>query len=296
MLQYLKNKLRTSLSSNKYKPPQPQGEFSARIIHRHRTFWKSADAEYVRNLPMDANMPLAQWKAEPHWQRTLSNKNNSREFAKMHGCLVPELYWKGRDLEQLDFKIMPEQYVIRPTIGHSCNLVFLMNKGFNLMDKTYYSETQLRAELDKALRKNPYMEFLIEEFVRSESGEYKIPDDYKISMFNGEVALIDVINRVSPKEGLSSCYDENWNMIENISQFYKQAPYQKPPACLEEMITFAKTLSKSYEIYVRIDFYATDKGAVFGEFTPTPAAGAGFTPKAEQVLAGYWDKYCNGSI
>jgi hypothetical protein len=44
------------------------------------------------------------------------------------------------------------------------------------------------------------------------------------------------------------------------------------------MTEAAVRFSKAYEIFCRVDFYATDKGAVFGEFTPIPAVGKGFTP------------------
>lgn len=58
----------------------------------------------------------------------------------------------------------------------------------------------------------------------------------------------------------------------------------------------AKRLSNTYEIFTRIDFYATDKAAVFGEFTPTPGAGNDFTPEGDKLLSAYWDNYCNGMV
>ncbi|WP_439882648.1 ATP-grasp fold amidoligase family protein [Pontibacter sp. MBLB2868] len=296
MLRMLKNNLGTALSTFRNSYKKEDGEFSRRIINRHRAFWKAADAEFIRNLPMNHSIPKEQWKVGNNWQRKLSNKSNAREFAKMHGCRVPELYWKGRDLSLLDTKKLPGQYVIRPTIGHSCNMIYLMDNGLNLMDRRSYSANDLKQQMAEALQKNTHLEFLVEEFIRTEKGEYKIPNDYKMSFFNGELAVIDVINRLSPKTGFSSCYDANWNPIDNISPHYQKAPYQEPPACLDEMITLAKKLSRSYEIFVRIDFYATDKGAVFGEFTPTPSCGRGFTPEADKMLAEYWDRYCHGMI
>lgn len=175
-------------------------------------------------------------------------------------------------------------------------MVFLMNNTFNLMDKNFYSEEEIRERLHQALLENPFQEFLFEEFVKSENGEYKIPDDYKFSLFNGELAVIDVINRTSPKAGLSGCYDEHWNKVDTLSAYYHEAPYQAPPHCLAEMIEHAKKLSKAYQIFVRIDFYATDKGAVFGEFTPTPGRGEGFTIDADKKLLECWDKFCPGMI
>ena len=280
----------------KGKPSSQRGEFSARIKHRHSTFWDAPNAEDIRNTPLYATDPLAKWQNVEHWQRRLSNKHNSMEFAKMLGCRVPATYWKGRDLKTLDFKQIPKQFVIRPSIGHGSSLVFLMNGTLNLMDKQTYTEQAILEKLSNELDKNPHLEFLIEEFVRTEKGEYKIPDDYKFFIFNGEIAGIQVINRLSPKKGYTTFYDENWNQIENFNTYYPKGTYQQPPTCLAEMIEHAKILSRAYDIFARIDFSATDKGAVFGEFTPTPFKGFLFTPAGEKMLVNYWDKYCAGKI
>ncbi|GAA4430049.1 hypothetical protein GCM10023188_16170 [Pontibacter saemangeumensis] len=272
------------------------GPFQQRIRHRHTTFWNARDAETVRNSAVSAGDPLEKWRDVEHWQRKLSNKRNSREFARMHGCRVPELYWGGREPEALDFSALPDRYVIRPTIGHSSGLVFLMDRGVNLMDKKAYSPGTVRGILKEALRQNADLEFLVEEFLRDERGEYRIPDDYKFYTFNGEVASIQVINRLGPAKGFDSCYDEHWNQIPNISTYYPQAETQPPPACLHELLQQAKLLSRSYGIFVRSDFYSTDKGPVFGEFTPTPGLGRTFTPAAEKLFVDYWEKYCPGMI
>jgi hypothetical protein len=272
------------------------GEFSQRIRHRHKVFWSTPEAEIIRNTVMSACDPIEKWKDVEHWQRKLSNKHNAREFAKMHGCSVPNLYWKGRNLDKLDFSRLPPQYVIRPTIGHSCGMVFLMKNSLNLMDKQIYSEEALRGVMKEALKQNSYQEFLIEEFLRTEEGEYKIPKDYKFYMFNGQIARIEIINRLGPSEGYTSYYNEDWEQMENIGVKYLKAAFQSPPACLNDLIRQAKVLSKAYEMFIRIDFYATDRGAVFGEFTPTPGLGKCFTPEADKLFADYWDKACNGML
>ncbi|WP_439880320.1 ATP-grasp fold amidoligase family protein [Pontibacter sp. MBLB2868] len=296
MYKLIKNYLGAAVKTLKTKNQKSSCEFSVRIMRRHDIFWKAADAETVRNAIIHPEASIEEWKSGHLWQRKLSNKFNSKQFAQLHGCKVSELYWKGRDLSQLNFNTLPDQFVIRPTIGHSCQLVFLMDKHMNHMDRCFYSNEQLKAIMEASLLKNPHQEFLIEEFLKNEKGEYKIPVDYKLSLFNGELAVINVINRTSAKSGQTSCYDQDWNMIEEIGRLYKPSPYQDPPACLQEMITQAKKLSKAYELFVRIDFYATDKGAVFGEFTPTPSKGKGLTSTSDKMFLDYWNKYCHGMI
>ena len=245
---------------------------------------------------MDESLPLSAWKDVPNWQRKLSNKYNARVFAAAAGCKVADLYWKGRNLELLNFDTLPTQYVIRPTVGHGSSNVFIMNKGLNLFDQQHYSPEEIKKSLQKELDSHPALEFLFEEFVQSEAGEYTIPNDFKFLCFNGKIASISVIDRVSPKVGYSYFYDENWNKMERLHYLYPGKDEPEKPACFSEMVEQAKRLSELYEIFVRVDFFATSKGAVFCEFTPTPALGRLFTPYGKKLLNEYWDKYCPGLI
>ena len=268
------------------------GEFPARIRKRHHMFWSDPEAELVRNSKMHEGIPLDAWQDVPNWQRRLSNKYNAREFAKLLGCNVADLYWKGRDLSTLDFNSFPSQYVIRPTIGHGSKGVFIMNDGLNLFDQKRYTTEQISEQLQAELDKHLALEFLFEEFVRTESGEYEIPNDFKFLCFNGEVASVAVIDRISPKVGYSYFYDEHWNKMERLHHLYPGKDEPAKPKCFDQMLEQAKILSKVYGIFVRIDFFASDKGAVFCEFTPTPAMGRGFTKYGKRLLLKYWDRYC----
>ncbi|TSD67743.1 hypothetical protein FFF34_010245 [Inquilinus sp. KBS0705] len=272
------------------------GEFPKRIKHRHDTFWKDPNAEVVRNTKMFEHDRLENWKDAPYWQRKLSNKSNAREFALMHGCRLPDLYWRGRDIDSVDMHALPPNYVIRPTVGHCSSLVFLMKEGFNLFDREVYTPEQIKNILKKELTENPKLEFLFEEFLEHEEGEHNILDDYKFFCFNGEIACIWVINRLGPRKGFSSFYDENWQRLEEINYIYTPTGDQPAPACLNDMIKSAKKLSKAYGIFVRIDFYATYKGCVFGEFTPTPSMGRDYSKFGQKLLLSYWDTYCKGLI
>lgn len=271
-------------------------DFSERIKNRHKIFWEALNAEKIRNTIMDASDPMEKWKDVKNWQRKLSNKYNSREFAKKHNCRVAGLYWKGRNYNTIDFDNLPENYVIRPTCGHSLKGVFLIKNSVNLMDGKKYAKEEIKTDLAEALNKNKKLMFLIEEFVRTEDGEYKIPDDFKFYMFDGQIGCIQVINRTNNTKGFTTWYDEKWNLLQNLTTNYPDGKEQRMPACFNEMIECSRRLSKSYNIFTRIDFYATDKGAVFGEFTPTPALGLGFTPEGNKLLTAYWDKYCHGRI
>jgi hypothetical protein len=273
-----------------------RGELKDRIIRRHKLFWSDPKAETVRNTRMSEFDSIEKWQDVENWQRKLSNKANAREFAKMNGCQVPDLYWRGSDVEHIDFDKIPPYYVIRPTTGHSSNMVFVMDNGINLFDGKPYTPAEIIAVLKKAVDKKQDLEFLIEEFLQNEEGKHAILTDYKFFCFNGEVAIVWEIKRLGPKTGFATFYDENWNRIKKVHIFYPPKEANEPPACYPDMLAQAKRLSKAYGIFVRLDFYATNKGAVFGEFTPTPALGKGHTRFGQQRLIEYWDKYCKGQI
>lgn len=291
-----------SLKHRISKALNPETEFTKRIKFRYDAFWGNDFKGNVQRLPlMYAEEPMSAWTRADNWQRLLENKHNSREFAKMHGCRVPDLYWQGKDFKTIDFESLPHQYVIRPTVGHSARLVYLMQGNTNLLDNCTYTKEAVVAEMFSVSVQNPATEFLCEEFLTDENGTHRIPDDYKFYMFNGEVACIQVINRFGPRKegvkGTAQYYDESWNIISKLKKSaYSEGKYQPPPKCLQEMISYAKTLSKAYRIFVRVDLYATQKGAVFGEFCPTPARGYGFTSFGSKLLITEWERHCKGMI
>ena len=272
------------------------GEFADRIVRRHKLFWGGPDAEKVRNVRMSASDPIEKWMDDPYWQRKLSNKANAREFAKMQGCQVPDLYWRGSDVENIDFSTLPPYYVIRPTTGHSSKMVFVMDHGTNLFDGKTYTPEEIKAALKEAIAKKADQEFLIEEFLKNEAGEHSVLTDYKFFCFNGEIAVVWEIQRIGPKTGHATFYDEHWQQLDEVHVFYPPKEKGPAPKCFPDMVRQAKSLSKAYGIFVRLDFYATDRGAVFGEFTPTPALGRGHTRYGKKRLLKYWDTFCKGQI
>ena len=277
-------------------------EFSKRIKFRYAAFWKNGFGHGIPSWPQgETEGVITKLRLNKSWQRELENKYNSREFVKSYGCRVPDLYWQGKDYTTLDFDSLPDRYVLRPTIGYSARSVFLMEGNLNLLDNQTYTKDELVEQMQAASAAYPDLEFLCEEFLADEKGEHRIPDDYKFFMLNGEVASIQLINRFGPMQnglrGAVKCYDEHWNPMEMITTSnFSEAGCEPPPNCLPEMIRYAKKLSNAYQIFVRIDLYATQKGAVFGEFCPTPLRGNGFTPYGSELLMGMWEKNCKGMI
>lgn len=275
----------------------PEPEFTKRIVKRAEIFWGYPGGSKLEMPLLTAQNSWEEWKGIANWQRLISNKSNSREFAKKLGCRVPFLYWKGKNFSSIDFDVLPENYVIKPTLGKSSNFVFLMRGNFNLFDGKTYSHEDIISKLNAVHQNQPEAEFMIEEFLATEDGEFRIHNDYKFYMFNGKVACIRLINRKGAHEGTNRYYNENWEPIPSLKKTkYGDAILQPPPACLPEMTGFAKTLSQSLGIFIRVDLYATREGAVFGEFAPTPSHGSGYSRAGSKFLIEHWEENCKGMI
>jgi hypothetical protein len=86
MLATVKTLLKPYISNIGVTGFKQNNSFSERIKRRHEVFWQDQNAEAVRNTIMHAHDPIEKWKDVTNWQRKLSNKYNSREFAVKHGC------------------------------------------------------------------------------------------------------------------------------------------------------------------------------------------------------------------
>jgi hypothetical protein len=83
-------------------------------------------------------------------------------------------------------------------------------------------------------------------------------------------------------------YDHRCLFLSGNTQFHNTEPLVIPD-CADELISTAKLLGKSVGMFMRIDLYATTRGAVFGEFTPQPHGGKGFTEWADEWLGSLWE-------
>ena len=207
------------------------------------------DADTCRTELLTRDDPLSSWHCCPLWQRKLSNKWNAREFASKVGCQVPDLYWHGRDVATLDFANLPSHYVIRPTIGHSTGGIFVMAAGVNLFDGRVYSADELRRQLTKIVSRDPRVSILVEEFIKSEDGQYRLPTDYKLMMFDEKVGAINVIKRFSRRDMRRRYYTETWGQFSEPMMTSAAGKARddiiEPPKCLLDIIEDAKRLSKA---------------------------------------------------
>ena len=206
----------------------------------------------------------------------LSDKYLVKEFVKKkigEKYVIPLLGVYGK-FEEIDFKSLPNQFVIK------CN----HGSGFNIIvkNKTHLNFKRVRAKINKWMNRNYAFFFgfelhyrdikpkiIIEQFMDDNTGDLR---DYKINCFNGKPYFIwlDSDRHSSHKRNL---YDLKWNQLPyKVNTKYPSFPSPKRPKHLEKMIDLASILSKNFA-YVRVDFYIINDNIFFGEMTFETSSG-----------------------
>ena len=282
----------------------PDFSFRQRI-RRRNVCWHQQAFEGIhapntcKTETLDRNHDKQDWRCCLFWQRKLSNKLNAHEFACKHDIKTARRYWSGRDLSTLNLAELPTQYVIKPSFGSCSNNVFLIKDGIDLFQQCEISNPALMASLDKIVEVDPRVHLIVEQFVRDEAGKYRIPTEYQFYMFAGNIELICVIHRRAPNHLTQDrFYTPDWEPTADLIRaiYPDKAEITAPPRCFEEMKDQARRLGTAYDSFVRLDFFATDEGPVFCEFTATPNMGRGYTPIGDNILAAAWQRHFTDKI
>lgn len=200
----------------------------------------------------------------------------SEKIGREH--IIPTLgIWKNAN--EIDFKKLPNQFVLKTTNGGGGNVVICNEKNF-------FSEKGAVAFLNKCLKKNIYAtskewpyknvpsRIIAEKYMEDESGEL---NDYKFFCFNGEPHFCQVIRNRFVKETIDF-YDLNWNHLPFVGLNPIAENGKTPvarPICLSSMVHASKVLAKGMP-FVRIDYYVIGGQFFFGEMTFYPASGFGY--------------------
>ncbi len=278
--------------------------FSERLRLRSRVWWKKPGkwrtVDSYRNLfhrlrenysLLDKDDPDSRWHCCDLWQRLLSNKWNAREFAQRNGVRVPALYWYGRRLSLLPIDALPDNFVIRPIWGAARRGIYVFAEGKNLLDGRSFTKATLKEELVRTAGRVVRFPTMIEEVVKTESGQYELPIEYKCHMFGSTVGAIDVVERSATERTRDRSYRADWVPFEErVNTSNLLAEPRDPPRCFGDIVACARRLGAAYGTYVRADLYASDTGCIFGEFSSTPMEGQNFTPFADRYFGELWER------
>jgi hypothetical protein len=189
--------------------------------------------------------------------------------------------------------------VIRQAWSSGGRQVYLVTNGQELLRDMPASDQEIIEQLRSVTSALWPFPVLVEEFLRAANGQYRMLVDYKFHCFNGQVGAIaaQAGRRIGQGAAGFKYYDEHWRVLpESLRTNDHEHLHFDKPASFNEMLECARVLSRSYEGYVRIDLYDTDRGCVFGELASFPSSGKHFSSYADSLLGEYWSRYCNDQI
>ncbi|WP_244954749.1 ATP-grasp fold amidoligase family protein [Winogradskyella helgolandensis] len=205
-----------------------------------------------------------------------------------------EIYGVYDNAEDIPFKDLPNQFVIKATHSSGHNVI--------VKDKSQLDIKKVSKKLKKWIKVNQYYRmgqewaykdvkprYIIEKFLKQDDKSTLI--DYKFYCFNGEPKFIDVhIDR--EEDHKQGCFDLDFKVLPfGKSKTYKSISDGIPkPTNLKEMIDLAEILSKNLP-FVRVDFYSVNGKTIFGEMTfyPSDARKEFYPDEYNTIIGDYFE-------
>lgn len=273
-------------------------EMSFSAILRHQRYYEKLKKEdykkelreiytYYMNEKLDLDHPILftekiQWLIlhdSTRQKAELADKYLARDWIKNQigeKYLIPLLgVWD--DFEKIDFKRLPNQFVLKCNHGSGFNCVVEDKEkmDYKKIQKKFKHWMQINfafwlglelhyADIPRKIIAEKYMEQLDGRLL-----------DYKVHCFMGEPQYIQVIGdrNLLQHTGAQMVFDKTWNAQDwSFGDYPKFSQKIKCPEILEEMLEVSRKLSQEF-LYVRIDFYILENELKFGEMTFTPGGG-----------------------
>lgn len=210
------------------------------------------------------------------------DKYDVREYVKSLGLgeILNECYGVFDSVEDIDFEMLPERFVMKDTLGGGGDRVIICkNKAvFDIEGaKKKMQEWVLEPIVKFGGREWPYYSgkkhrIIVEQFLECEDGD--LPD-YKFFCFDGlcEFSYVKVDYARSHDAGRLAFFDKKLNQL-SVKMDYCNLLDDKIelPSQYNEMIELANKISKGFP-HVRVDFYLVNGKVYFGEMTFYNASG-----------------------
>jgi hypothetical protein len=211
--------------------------------------------------------------------------------ARLGAGILPAVYHVTDNPRTLPLDELPGRFVVKATHGSgwvqvvedkaTLDRAALTRVCDSWLSQNYYQKTREWAYKDIPPR------LMVEEFIDDGSGG--VPRDYKLFVFDGTVAMIQVdANRFSGHR--RRLYSPAWEQLPVLLSYDDiEGDVARPPH-LTPMIAAAQALGEDMD-FVRADFYDTPERIYFGELTTTPECAMGsFRPKEYDLHLGQWWK------
>lgn len=175
-------------------------------------------------------------------------------------------------IDDIDFDILPNKFVIKATHSSGWNIIVSNKKDLVILDTKILINKWLNSSFYKLTGERNYKDIkprvVIEEMIVDPSGDLK---DYKFFCFHGKVKFIqlDGNRHENHKRNL---YSPSWDLLDVAYEHGNISGNIRKPHLLKEMVDIAEKLSEDFE-FVRVDLYYNSQEIYFGELTFTPGQG-----------------------
>lgn len=208
------------------------------------------------------------------------DKYRVREYVATKGLtsILNTLYGVYEDCKDIDWKVLPDSFVIKTTDGGGGENIFICKNKSDLDIESVKShlvgwknKKDINAGREWAYTGITKSQYIIEELLVNEDNPDAGISDYKIFCFNGKPYCIvyDIDRYIGHKRNF---YDTKWcclNVSSDCPSFFDSG--QKPKG-LDDMLMVAEVLSVDFP-FVRVDLYYIRNKVYFGELTFYPWSG-----------------------
>ncbi|MBQ7920251.1 MAG: carbonic anhydrase [Lachnospiraceae bacterium] len=212
-----------------------------------------------------------------------SDKYEVRDYVRECGLesILNDLYGIYEKPDEIDFDALPNQFVIKDTLGGGGNSVIIVT------DKATMNKTDVMNKLEQWVsepinKKHPGREWvydgkkhriIIEKMLMVDEGA-DLPD-YKFFCFGGQVHCLYHMRNYTfnHANGEMGFFDKDFNLLPVRRNDFKNIDIQpKKPMNYEKMVGYAELLSAKFP-HARVDMYDLEGKIVFGEITFFNASG-----------------------
>lgn len=220
------------------------------------------------------------WKSGKYYNKYrahhLKDKSIMYDVIKELNIPLPRKYHDGK-FENIDWKRIPKKCVIKPTTLSSSKGVYLFDNNYEKVSGQNVNFKDRKKFIQKKdLEFTKTQQWIIEEYLEDYDSKYDRARDFKCYVAGGKVWFILVYerNERNKKNDKANHYTRNWLPFNRGWGGYKLSEeIVKKPKDFYKLIEYAERIASKINCFLRLDFYMTKRGPVFGEFTIHPNSG-----------------------
>lgn len=213
----------------------------------------------------------------------LADKIRVRDFVKdrIGEQYLTKLYGTYHSAEEIDFDVLPEQFVLKTNNGCGTNVIV---RDKNLLDRKM-SIRQLNRWLCYhygELTGQPHYAYikpmiLAEEYLQQSAAENILPYDYKFFCYKGKPLFVLYYEGRQPNSHkvYNLLFNMDWQPMKGFKVINPINHSVERPVCFEELKQCVTQLCAGFE-FARVDFYIIGNRPLFGEMTFTPSISYNF--------------------